>query len=115
MRALPDLQLGSLIATLIPAHYEPDLVNVESTNYLLHMRKVVRDASRDTLQAYFSWRAISTYQYLVAEEYTRSRVSMFAASETIVSISLAWPSFADIRSSRRLREHKNVHDVPVNI
>ena len=57
----PQLSVQYVASNLAPSDYKPDRIIVGSPSYLKAASEIFRDASPETIQAYFVWKAVQAY------------------------------------------------------
>lgn len=58
---LPQLSIQYLIKALGPPGYSPDKLIVGSPSYLKSLSSILKDTRKESLQAYFIWKAVQSY------------------------------------------------------
>ena len=64
----PQLSVQYIIAELAPSNYKPDKIIVGSPSYLKAASEIFQNASPETIQAYFVWKAVQAYASKVEDD-----------------------------------------------
>lgn len=64
----PQIGLSKVLKNLVPKDYKPDRIIVMAPQYLKDLKHLIADTPKDTLHAYFVWKAIQSYYSFVESD-----------------------------------------------